>query len=155
MSKLWAIIQAHLDEYGVREAAFARRMGTSPQTLSSWKHRGLKQLPERWLLEAVAREARTTYEAVLEAVLDDIGYGGGEDDQRSAPITTAESTAGEPAGGAPGAAGGSGARVGSEPTQQGIQWTATPPRRPQTRGKRAPKHKGDGTSGGQGTGDRR
>src|SRR5690625_2943046 len=151
MSKLWAIIQAHLDEYGVREAAFARRMGTSPQTLSSWKHRGLKQLPERWLLEAVAREARTTYEAVLEAVLDDIGYGGGEDDQRSAPIATDVSKAVEPAGGAPGAAAGSGAQEGSEPTPPGIQWSPSPRRKP-TRGKRARGHRDEGTSGTRGTG---
>ncbi len=74
MSHLWDIIQAHLDEYGVREAALARRMDTSPQTLNSWKKRGLKQLPERWLLEAVARETKTPYEDVLDAVLFDISY---------------------------------------------------------------------------------
>lgn len=74
MSRLWAIIQAHLDEYGVREAALARRMGTAPQTLSSWKNRGLKNLPARWLLEAVARETGTAYDAVLDAVLVDINY---------------------------------------------------------------------------------
>lgn len=74
MSHLWDLIQAHLDEYGVRDAAFARRMGTSAQTLNSWKNRGLKRLPERELLEAVARETRVPYEDVLDAVLIDINY---------------------------------------------------------------------------------
>jgi hypothetical protein len=74
MGELWRIIQAHLDRYGVREAAFARQIGTVSQTLSSWKHRGLKQLPSKDLLEAVARETTTPYEDVLAAVLVDIGY---------------------------------------------------------------------------------
>lgn len=81
MSELWQIIQGHLDEYGVREAAFARRMGTKPQTLNSWKKRGLKQLPSRDLLEAVAREARVPYGDVLRAALTDINYLGDHHDE--------------------------------------------------------------------------
>lgn len=72
--ELWSIIQAHLDRYGVYEAVFARRMGTKPQTINTWKNLGVKRLPERWLLEAVAREARTPYEDVLRAALLDTGY---------------------------------------------------------------------------------
>lgn len=71
---LWGIIQAHLDRYGVREAAFARRMGTSPQTINTWKTQGIRRLPERWLLEAVARETMTPYGAVLHAALVDTRY---------------------------------------------------------------------------------
>ena len=74
MGEFWGIIQAHLDRYGVREAAFARKIGTVSQTTSNWKHRGLAQLPKRELLEAVARETSTPYEVVLDAVLTDIGY---------------------------------------------------------------------------------
>jgi len=74
MGEFWAIIQAHLDRYGVREAAFARKIGTVSQTTSNWKHRGLAQLPKRELLEAVARETNTPYAVVLDAVLADIGY---------------------------------------------------------------------------------
>lgn len=74
MGELWSIIQGHLDRYGVREAEFARRMGTSPQTINTWKVRGLKRLPERWLLEAVARETMTPYVNVLHAALLDTGY---------------------------------------------------------------------------------
>ncbi len=91
MSHLWDLIQAHLDEYGVRDAAFARRMGTSAQTLNSWKNRGLKRLPERELLEAVARETRVPYEDVLDAVLIDINYKDEEVGRHgdAAPITPA------------------------------------------------------------------
>ncbi len=78
MGRLWGIIQAHLDEYGVREAAFARRMGTIPQTINGWKHRGVRELPSRQLLDAVARETRTDYIDVLFAALDDAGYGPAE-----------------------------------------------------------------------------
>lgn len=74
VSHLWAIIQAHLDEYGVREAAFARRVKESPQTLNSRKLRGFRELPKQEFLEAVARETRTPYRVVLDAVLRDIGY---------------------------------------------------------------------------------
>lgn len=74
MGELWSVIQGHLDQYSVREAAFARRMGTGPQTINAWKMRGLKRLPERHLLEAVARETGTPYEVVLRAALLDTGY---------------------------------------------------------------------------------
>jgi hypothetical protein len=88
--ELWGIIQEHLDRYGVREAAFARRMGTSPQTINTWKVHGLKRLPERWLLEAVARETGTPYSGVLYAALVDTGY---------AAAVTLETSDGHPSGG--------------------------------------------------------
>ncbi|UAJ16220.1 immunity repressor [Gordonia phage Malibo] len=71
---LWSLIQAHLDEYGVTDAEFARRMGVSPQTLNSWKKRGVRQLPARDKLEAVAELTRNTYSHVLDAALVDAGY---------------------------------------------------------------------------------
>lgn len=75
MGELVAIIQRHLDSYGVTEATFARRMGVNPQTINAWKTRGgIKRLPERRILEAVARETRTSYAEVLEAALVDTGY---------------------------------------------------------------------------------
>lgn len=74
MSELWKLIQAHLDEFGVREAALARRMGTAPQTLNSWKKRGMRQLPTRELIEALAREIRQPYAVVLRAILVDLQY---------------------------------------------------------------------------------
>jgi len=74
MGMLWDLIQGHLDQYGVRDAALARRMGTSAQTLNSWKKRGLKRPPEPWLLVAAAREIQVEYERVLDAALVDTGY---------------------------------------------------------------------------------
>lgn len=74
MGYLWQIVQQHLDEYGVREAALARRMGTSAQTLNSWKKRGVRQLPSVKLLAALSRETRTTYTQVLTAALLDAKY---------------------------------------------------------------------------------
>lgn len=75
MGELVAIIQGHLDRYGVTEATFARRMGVNPQTINAWRTRGgLKRLPERRILEAVANETRTPYEAVLRAALLDTRY---------------------------------------------------------------------------------
>lgn len=75
MGELVAIIQRHLDSYGVTEAAFAKRMGINPQTINAWRTRGgLKRLPERRTLEAVARETRTPYAEVLRAALLDTKY---------------------------------------------------------------------------------
>jgi DNA-binding transcriptional regulator YdaS (Cro superfamily) len=74
MGKLHDILQRHMDAYGVREAALARLMGTSSTTINSWKTRGVRQVPARWLLEAVARETRTPYQEVLRAALADAGY---------------------------------------------------------------------------------
>ena len=74
MGYLWDIAQAHMDETGARAAALARHMGTSPQTLDSWKNRGLKRLPEKRLLEAFALVTKTPYRVVLTAVLRDIDY---------------------------------------------------------------------------------
>lgn len=74
MGELWKVIQAHLDSVGVSEAEFSRRMDSSPQTLNSWKRRGLKQLPDRRLLESVASLTGVSYTDVLTAALIDIGY---------------------------------------------------------------------------------
>lgn len=71
---LWEIIQKHLDDYGVREAEFARRIGTSPQTVSSWKKRGLRTLPDKRLLVGVSDVTRRSYDEVLDAVLRDTLY---------------------------------------------------------------------------------
>ena len=74
MGELYAIAQRHMDAYGIRAAALARRMGTSAQTLDAWKNRGVKALPARRHLEALARETRTPYGDVLTAALRDAGY---------------------------------------------------------------------------------
>ncbi|MDL9944217.1 hypothetical protein QSJ19_01190 [Gordonia sp. ABSL11-1] len=74
MGELWKIIQEHLDAYGVREAEFARRIGSSPQTVNSWKKRGIRNLPERRLLLAVSEITGRDYADVLQAALTDSEY---------------------------------------------------------------------------------
>lgn len=71
---LYAIVQRHIDNYGVREAELARRVGTSPQTINSWKNRGVRALPSRAILLKLAEVTRTAYADVLEAALTDTGY---------------------------------------------------------------------------------
>lgn len=71
---LYAIVQRHIDTYGVREAELARRVGTSPQTINSWKNRGVRGLPSREILRKLADVTRTAYGDVLEAALMDAGY---------------------------------------------------------------------------------
>ena len=86
---LWKIIQKHLDDYGVREAEFARRIGTSPQTVSSWKKRGIRSLPTKDLLVGVSDVTRQPYDVVLTAVLHDIKYLPNDVTAHSAPTNQA------------------------------------------------------------------
>lgn len=74
MGELYDIAQRHMDAYGVTGASLARRMGIPQQTLNAWKNRGLRRLPERKHLEALAREAGASYGEVLQAALRDAGY---------------------------------------------------------------------------------
>jgi len=50
VSELLDLIQAHLDRYGVTRSEFARRAGTTPQTVQNWKDRPTT-LPRREHLE--------------------------------------------------------------------------------------------------------
>jgi hypothetical protein len=74
MGELWGIIQRYLDRHATREAAFARQVGTTSQNLSWWKQNGLRRLPKKDLLAAVARQTGVPYETVLRAALTDAGY---------------------------------------------------------------------------------
>jgi len=67
------IIQAHLDKYGVSRAEFARRAGTTPQTVNNWQN-GLKSLPDSRHLHGVAEVTGVPYLVVLDAALVDAGY---------------------------------------------------------------------------------
>lgn len=67
------LIQAHLDKYGVTRAEFARRAGTTPQTVQNWKSRpGTLPKPEH--LRGVADVIGVPFETVLNAALRDAGY---------------------------------------------------------------------------------
>lgn len=73
MTELMRIIQAHLDRYGVSRAEFARRAGTTPQTVNNWRHQ-LKSLPDAAHLRGVAEVTGVPYLIVLDAALVDAGY---------------------------------------------------------------------------------
>ncbi|EHB58956.1 helix-turn-helix domain protein [Mycolicibacterium rhodesiae JS60] len=74
MRQLIAIVQAHMDEYGVSEAEVARRIGATPQTVNSWRNGEMKQLPRQRYLRALAEVTHTDYAGVLTAALADTGY---------------------------------------------------------------------------------
>lgn len=74
MPELISIIDAHMDKYGVREAAFARTVNASPQTINAWRHRGIRALPSPALLRSVADITGRPYREILDAALTDAGY---------------------------------------------------------------------------------
>lgn len=73
MSELMRLIQSHLDRYGVTRATFAKRVGTTPQTVQNWKTRSTT-MPKPEHLKGVARETGLPYLIVLDAALMDAGY---------------------------------------------------------------------------------
>lgn len=74
MKALCAIVQRHIDQYGMSEAEVARRIGAAPTTLNLWKRHGLRALPDKRPLEALAAVTNTPYVDVLDAALIDAGY---------------------------------------------------------------------------------
>lgn len=94
MSKLVAIIDAYKDQHGQpSDSSVARAIGVKPQTLNSWRKRGIKEPPDRGALRELARLTRRDYETdVLRAALLDAGWiedrGDGNDEDRAAPIAT-------------------------------------------------------------------
>ncbi len=80
MGELLDLIQGHRDKYGVSEAEFSRRIGSSPQTVWAWRVRGIKALPQRKQLEGVSNVTGIPYDKVLRAALADAGYVGDRTD---------------------------------------------------------------------------
>lgn len=76
MTRLLSIIDDYKDRHGQpADAAVARAIGIKPQTLSSWRKRGMKEPPAVDSLRALARLAGVDYETVvLRAVLLDVGW---------------------------------------------------------------------------------
>lgn len=91
MSHLLAIIDAYKDAHGQpSDSSVARAIGVAPQTISSWRKRGIKEPPARETLRALATLTRLDYEAVvLRAALLDAGWLEESDgDGNAAPIAT-------------------------------------------------------------------
>lgn len=76
MSELVKIIDEYRDRRGQpSDASIARAIGIAPQTLSSWRKRGIKDPPERETLRRLAALVGLPYEThVLTAALVDAGY---------------------------------------------------------------------------------
>lgn len=75
MGMLWDIIQHHMDTapYPPSERQVARKLGVGQSVLTNWRD-GLKRLPTRENLEAIAELAGVRYGVVLEAALWDTHY---------------------------------------------------------------------------------
>lgn len=68
-----------IDDYRARrgnpsEASVARAIGISPQAISSWRKRGVRQLPDRETLRRLAEFVGLSYETVVLAAARDAGY---------------------------------------------------------------------------------
>lgn len=76
MSELLALIDDWKDAHGQpSDASIARAIGASRQTLSSWRTRGIRELPEQDTLKTLAGFLGLDYiTVVLPAVLRDIEY---------------------------------------------------------------------------------
>lgn len=75
MSRLIALIDEHRAKQGGRsEASIAREVGVAPQTINSWRNRGLKELPNKETLRALAAVLHVSEEDVFYAAGVDTGY---------------------------------------------------------------------------------
>jgi len=76
MSELVRIIDDYRDTHGrPSDASIARAIGIAPQTLSSWRKRGIRELPEAETLRALASFVGLPYQTyVLEVALYDAGW---------------------------------------------------------------------------------
>ena len=76
MSELLSIIDTYRDAHGQpSDASIARAIGIAPQTLSSWRRRGIKELPNVETLRRLAELVRLPFEDyVLQAALVDAGF---------------------------------------------------------------------------------
>lgn len=68
-----------IDEYRKRrgqpsDASIARAIGVAPQTISSWRNRGIKNLPERDTMRRLAEFIGVSYADVFLAAGRDTGY---------------------------------------------------------------------------------
>ena len=73
-SRLVSLIDQYKGAHGVSDAALARRIGISRENLRLWRTNGLRALPDRDNLRAVARAIGQPYRQVLSAALLDAGY---------------------------------------------------------------------------------
>jgi transcriptional regulator with XRE-family HTH domain len=93
MSELLALIDEYKDAHGQpSDASIARAIGIAPQTLSSWRKRGIRDLPATETLQQLAALLGADYPSVvLRAALADTNIWpreGDGDEPDAAPIAT-------------------------------------------------------------------
>jgi transposase-like protein len=76
MSRLIALIDDYKDRHGQpSDSSIARAIDVAPQTINSWRKRGLRELPASDTLERLADFLLVDYEGVvLRAALMDTGW---------------------------------------------------------------------------------
>ncbi|MBO9522334.1 MAG: helix-turn-helix transcriptional regulator [Nocardioidaceae bacterium] len=75
MSRLLAMIDEYRDAHGQpSDASIARAIGIAPQTLNSWRKRGMRKLPNQETLRELARFLKRSEADVLYAAGVDTGY---------------------------------------------------------------------------------
>lgn len=76
MSHLVKLIDEYRDAHGAPSwSSIARAIGVAPQTISSWRKRGIKEPPDRETLRSLAEFIRKDYATVvLQAALLDAGW---------------------------------------------------------------------------------
>lgn len=76
MSRLTDLIDEYKDTHGApSDSSIARAIGAAPQTISSWRTRGIKDPPSPELMRALAAFIGRSYETVvLRAALLDAGW---------------------------------------------------------------------------------
>lgn len=78
MSELVRIIDDYRDAHGQPStASIARAIEVAPQTISSWRTRGIHELPQGDTLRRLAKHVGLPYRYVLEAALIDVGLADG------------------------------------------------------------------------------
>lgn len=76
MSQLIAMIDEWKDAHGrPSDSSIARAIGVAPQTISSWRNRGIRSLPETETLRALATFLHRDYATeIIPAAMSDAGY---------------------------------------------------------------------------------
>lgn len=76
MSELVRLIDDYRDAHGQpSDASIARAIGVAPQTISSWRKRGIRELPNEATLHRLADLLRLDYQDyVLQVALYDAGW---------------------------------------------------------------------------------
>lgn len=92
MSYLLALIDDYKDRHGnPSDSSIARAIGAAPQTLNSWRHRGIKALPNPELLRNLAAVLHEDYETVvLRAAMVDAGWMDPPGEGKGAGATSSE-----------------------------------------------------------------